>query len=80
MVPVTALERIGRTPTLDDVACAPATAAVVAVKTLRSPRTNTRARKSRYRGSRSFMTASNGLAMKIDEYAPLIRPTKRAKP
>ena len=39
-----------------------------------------RCARSRYRGSRSFMIASNGLAMKIDEYAPLMRPTKSASP
>ena len=33
-----------------------------------------------YRGSRSFSIASNGDAMKIDEYAPVSRPTSRARP
>ena len=32
----------------------------------------------RYLGSRSFSIASTGAAMKIDEYEPVSRPTRRA--
>src|SRR5918996_5617480 len=45
----------------------------------RSASRSTRSLTLRYLGSRSFHTDKTGVATKIDEYAPIRRPTRRAR-